>query len=134
MSKRTHECIKKRRQFTVLSWILCFGLAGFLFVYGFATKWSSASTETAEHIKKILIIWVMSILPLSILSFLVKDKIKPTIRMLNVIMSAYLIGNWFMFISGALMLFDAYVLSALIQKYKVATITNKELDRRDEEQ
>lgn len=131
-SKRTKECIKKRWQYQFLSWFLCFGIAVGLIVYGCATKWSNAETETAYHIKSLLIISIMSLLPLIILSFLIKDKMKPTIKMVNIILSAYLVANWFMYIVGVLMLIDTYFISNLIEKYKTATIANKEIDKRYE--
>ena len=129
-SERTTECIKKRRLYVILSWVLCFGICAGLFIYGFCTKWTGNNGEVSKHIKAILIILIMSILPMVILSFLVKDKIKPTIRMVNVILSAYLVANWFMFIIGGLMLIDTYLLSRLIQHYNTAVVTNKELDNR----
>ena len=129
-SERTVECIKKKRQYVILSWLLCFGICVGLFIYGFCTKWTGNNGEVSQHIKAIMIIWIMSILPMVVLSFLVKDKIKPTIRMVNVILSAYLVANWFMFIVGALMLFDTYVLSRLIKHYTTAIVANKELDNR----
>lgn len=131
-SDRTRECIRKKRLFTFLSWFLCFGVAVALFAYGFATKWNVGGDETMAHIKALLITGVIALLPVSILSLLVKDKLKPTIRMINVILAAYLVANWFMYVIGALMLFDTYVLSWLVQKYKTATIANKEIDKRYE--
>lgn len=130
-SERTRQCIKKRIGYTILSWLLCFGITIALFIYGFATKWSGSGTEVSNHIKAILIAFILSILPVCILSFLVKDKIKPTIRMINIILSAYLVANWFMFIIGALMLIDTYLITTLIEKYKIAVVTNKEIDKRE---
>lgn len=52
--------------------------------------------------------------------------------MINVILSAYLVSNWFMYIVGALMLIDTYLISGLITKYKTAVIANKEIDLRDD--
>ena len=130
-SERTRECIKKRNLYIVISWVLCFGITLGLIIYGFATKWTGSSSETAKHIKAILITWVLAILPLTLISFLVKDKIKPTVRMINVILAAYLVANWFMYIVGVLMLIDTYFISGKIKKYKTAVITNKEMDLRE---
>ena len=129
-SERTNECIKKRNMYLVLSWVLCFGTAILLFIYGFATKWTGGGGEVAEHIRALLVTGILSILPLAIISLLVKDKIKPTVRMINVIFAAYFVGNWFMFIVGAAMLFDTYYLTVKIKSYKTSIIANKELDKR----
>lgn len=131
-SERTKTCIKRRWGYQFLSWFLCFGMCVFLIVYGFATKWKGGDGEVTYHIRSLLSIAVMSLLPMIILSFLVKDKIKPTIRMINIILSAYLVANWFMYITGALMLIDTYIISGLVEKYKTATIANKEIDKRYE--
>ena len=130
-SDRTRTCIRRRWQYQFLSWLLCFGVSLALIVYGFATKWNGGTnSEVAYHIKALLTIAVIALLPMIILSLLVKDKIKPTIRMINIILAAYLVANWFMYIIGVLMLFDTYILSGLIERYKAATIANKEIDKR----
>ena len=51
--------------------------------------------------------------------------------MINVILAAYLVANWFMYIVGVLMLIDTYFISGKIKKYKTAVITNKEMDLRE---
>lgn len=131
-SERTRICIRRKRLYIFLSWFLCFGVFAGLLIYGFATKWTGGEKpEVAQHIKALLIIGVMSILPTLLLSILVKDKIKPTIRMVNVILSAYLVANWFMYIVAAFMLVDTYIISALVAKYRTAAIANKEIDRRE---
>ena len=130
-SQRTKTCIKRRNIYALSSWLLCFGVFLALIVYGFATKWTGSDNEVVNHIKAVLTIWLMALLPLILISLLVKDKIKPTVRMINVILAAYLVANWFMYIVGAFMLFDTYILSYLITKYNTAIITNKEIDKRE---
>ena len=130
-SERTRECIRKRNIYVILSWVLCFGMLAFMLIYGFATKWTGGDNEVVNHFKAILSIWLMALLPLISISFLVKDKIKPTVRMINVILAAYLVSEGFMYFIGALMLLDTYLLSHLISKYQMAIITNKEIDQRE---
>lgn len=131
MHDRTRECIRRRNIYVILSWTLCFGVATGLLIYGFSTKWAGTDSEVAHHIKAVLIIWTISLLPMLLLSLLVKDKVKPTIRMINVILAAYLVSNWFMFIIGFFMLLDTYFISGAIKKYNAAIIANKEMDKRD---
>ena len=131
-SDRTKTCIKRRWKYQFFSWFLCFGVFLGLLIYGFITKWNGGNnSEVAYHIKALLTIAFMAMLPMALLSLLCKDKIKPTIRMMNVILAAYLVANWFMYIVGAFMLFDTYVLSGLIERYKAAIIANKEIDKRN---
>ena len=130
-SERTRICIRKRWGYQFLSWLLCFGVTVGLIVYGFATKWKGGNTsEVAQHIKALLTIAAISLLPMIILSVIAKDKIKPTLRMVNIILAAYLVANWFMYIVAAFMIADTYIISGLIEKYKSATIANKEIDLR----
>lgn len=131
-SNRTKDCIRRRWKYQFFSWFLCFGICSGLLIYGFITKWNGGeNSEVAYHIKALLTIAVIAMLPMILISLLVKDKVKPTIRMINIILAAYLVANWFMYIVGAFMLFDTYVLSGLIERYKVAIIANKEIDKRD---
>ena len=130
-SQRTKTCIKRRNFYIILSWLICFGTAVALFAYGFATKWTGGpKSELAEQAKSLMITAALAFLPMFILSLAVKDKIKPTVRMINLILAAYFVGNWFMYIVGAVMLIDTYIISALIEKYKMRIIANKELDAR----
>lgn len=131
-SDRTKVCIRRRWRYQFFSWFLCFGGFLSLLIYGFITKWNGGeNSEVAYHIKTLLTIAIIAILPMSLISLLVKDKVKPTIRMINIILAAYLVANWFMYIVGGFMLFDTYVLSSLIERYKAAIIANKEIDKRD---
>ena len=131
-SERTKKCIKLKRLYICLSWFLCFGTFIIFLIVGIAIKWHASETsEAASHIKALLGLGITSILPVILLSILVKDKIKPTIRMLNVIFAAYLVANWFMYLVGAVMLIDCYIISGLIERYKTAVISNREMDKRD---
>lgn len=53
--------------------------------------------------------------------------------MINVILAAYLVANWFMYVVGAFMLIDTYIITGLIKKYNAAIVANKEMDRREPE-
>ena len=53
--------------------------------------------------------------------------------MINIILSAYLVANWFMYLMAVLMLVDTYVISGLIKKYNAAVAANKEMDKREPE-
>lgn len=133
LSERTKICIKKKRFYSFLSWFLCFGIGIALFIYGFATKWNGGeSSEVKQHIKALLIIGAIAVFPTVIMAIIAKDKIKPTLRMINIILAAYLVANWFMFLIGTFMLLDTYLVQNLIEKYKTAIIANKEIDKRDE--
>ena len=88
----------------------------------------SENKETASKLKTLIYSIGLSLLPLIVISIIVKDKIQPTLWMLNVILSNYLLGNIAMYIVFALWLINEYIILPLNNKYKLKYKIRQEID------
>lgn len=128
----TKTCKQKYILFSILSWLMCFGIAAFLIIKTLSSKQVSPEGLTMEEkFGKILYPLGVSLLITAALSIVVKDKIEPTVWMVNIILSGYLYSMDAVYIVFAIWFIDTYVLKTLIAKYKNKFIINKEIDRRD---
>lgn len=128
----------------VVSWLLCFGLFVIFVNVGvnrymtndgstmveFEERFGSLATEYVNKLKTITITALVGLIPMAVLSILVKDKFKPTIWMLNIILSNILVDSWAMYLVFVLWLIDNYVLRPLAKKYQLRYQINKEIDAR----
>ena len=132
-TERTIKCKRLGILFTALSWVLCFGLA-VAFVISFLAMNGSGSGEQSETMKEkfgtIIYGFGLSLIPMLVLSIIVKDKIRPTVWMIDVILANYLFGSWLMYIVFAIWLIDQYVIGPLGKHYRQLYTINKEIDRR----
>ena len=132
-TERTIKCKKLGILFTILSWLLCFGLAvGFIIAFvamnGSGGGENSATME--EKLGTIIYGFGLSLIPMLVLAIIVKDKIRPTVWMIDIILANYLFGSWMMYIVFAIWVIDQYVISPLGKHYRQLYTINKEIDRR----
>jgi len=132
-TERTIKCKKLGILFTILSWLLCFGLAvgfviAFLAMNGSGNGEDSATMQ--EKFGTIIYGFGLSLIPMLVLAIVVKDKVRPTVWMLDVILANYLFGSWMMYITFAIWLVDQYVIGPLGKHYRQLYTINKEIDRR----
>lgn len=132
-TERTIKCKKLGILFTILSWLLCFGLAvGFVIAFvamnGNGTGEDSATMK--EKFGTIIYGFGLSLIPMLVLAIVVKDKVRPTVWMLDVILANYLFGSWMMYITFAVWLTDQYIIGPLGKHYRQLYTINKEIDRR----
>ena len=132
-TERTIKCKKLGILFTILSWLLCFGLAvGFVIAFvamnGSGGGENSATLE--EKFGTIIYGFGLSLIPMLVLAIVVKDKIRPTVWMIDIILANYLFGSWMMYIVFAIWVIDQYVSAPLGKHYKQLYTINKEIDRR----
>ena len=132
-TERTIKCKKLGILFTILSWLLCFGLAvGFVIAFvamnGSGGGENSATME--EKFGTIVYGFGLSLIPMLVLAIVVKDKIRPTVWMLDIILANYLFGSWMMYIVFAIWIVDQYVIGPLGKHYRQLYTINKEIDRR----
>ena len=132
-TERTIKCKKLGILFTILSWLLCFGLAvGFVIAFvamnGSGSGEDSATME--EKFGTIIYGFGLSLIPMLVLAIIVKDKIRPTVWMIDIILANYLFGSWMMYIVFAIWVIDQYVIAPLGKHYKQLYTINKEIDRR----
>lgn len=132
-TERTIKCKRIGILFTVLSWLLCFGLA-VAFIISFLAMNGNGSGEQSATMKEkfgtIIYGFGLSLIPMLVLSIIVKDKIRPTVWMIDVILANYLFGSWLMYIVFAVWLIDQYVIGPLGKHYRQLYTINKEIDRR----
>lgn len=132
-TERTIKCKKLGIMFTILSWLLCFGLAvGFVIAFvamnGSGGGENSATME--EKFGTIVYGFGLSLIPMLVLAIIVKDKIRPTVWMIDIILANYLFGSWMMYIVFAIWIIDQYVIGPLGKHYRQLYTINKEIDRR----
>ena len=132
-TERTIKCKKLGILFTILSWLLCFGLAvGFVIAFvamnGSGGGENSATSE--EKFGTIIYGFGLSLIPMLVLAIIVKDKIRPTVWMIDIILANYLFGSWMMYIVFAIWIIDQYVIDPLGKHYRQLYTINKEIDRR----
>lgn len=133
-SKRTVDCKKVAVAMYILNWVLCFGLAIALVIAFLITK-DQAPTEDQETLQQKLgtIIYGigLSLIPMVVLAIIVKDKIRPTVWMIDIILANYLFGELAMYIVFAIWLLSEYVVGPVGKHYKNLYTINKEIDRRE---
>lgn len=132
-TERTIKCKRLSVVFTTLSWLLCFGLAvGFVIAY-IAMNGNGNGEDSAtmkEKFGTIIYGFGLSLIPMLVLAIIVKDKIRPTVWMLDVILANYLFGSWMMYIVFAVWIVDQYIIGPLGKHYRQLYVINKEIDRR----
>jgi hypothetical protein len=133
-SKRTVDCKKVALAMYILNWVLCFGLAIALVIAFLITK-DQAPTEDQETLQQKLgtIIYGigLSLIPMVVLAIIVKDKIRPTVWMIDIILANYLFGEIAMYIVFVIWLVSEYVVGPVGKHYKNLYTINKEIDRRE---
>lgn len=128
-SKKTKKYKKIYKTASFLSWLLCFGLTAFLLIFMLAGK--KDGTPLKELLGSYLYGFLITNIPIVVLSLMIKDKIKPVCWMINVIMSNVIFGGIAIYCVFALWLFDTYVLFNVIDVYKDKYRINKEIDDRE---
>ena len=133
-TKRTRDCKKVAIAMYVLNWVLCFGLTIALVVAFLITKEHAPSEmqETLQEKLGIIIYGIgLSLIPMIVLAILVKDKIRPTVWMIDIILSNYLFGNIAMYCVFGIWLISEYVVGPVGRHFKSLYTINKEIDRRE---
>lgn len=133
-SKRTVDCKKVALAMYILNWVLCFGLAIALVIAFLITKDQAPTEDQAslqEKLGTIIYGIGLSLIPMVVLAIVVKDKIRPTVWMIDIILANYLFGEIAMYIVFAIWLVSEYVVGPVGKHYKSLYTINKEIDRRE---
>lgn len=133
-SKRTVDCKKVAVAMYILNWVLCFGLAIALVIAFLITKDQAPTEDQATLQQKLgtIIYGIgLSLIPMVVLAIIVKDKIRPTVWMIDIILANYLFGEIAMYIVFAIWLVSEYVVGPVGKHYKNLYTINKEIDRRE---
>ena len=117
--------------FKILEWVLCYGLLLVYIIIFLAGKDPTEDGLTFEEkFGTVITTLGISLLPMIVLSIIVKDKIRPCVWMINIIASNYLLGNAAMYTTFAIWFIDTYGIANLARLYTHKYIINKELDKR----
>lgn len=126
---RTQKCKNIAIITNIVKWLLVYGTAlALVIIFLSRGRGGSENKETASKIKTLIYSIGLSLLPLIVISIIVKDKIQPTLWMLNVILSNYLLGNIAMYIIFALWLINEYIILPLNKKYKLKYKIRQEIE------
>lgn len=128
-TERTIRCKRLGVAFSVINWIMCFGLAVGLIIV-FASSIEPDNETLKEKLGTIIYGIGLSLIPLIVLAILVKDKIRPTVWMIDIILSNYLFGSAIMYVTFAIWLVSEYVIGPLARHYRQLYVINKEIDLR----
>ena len=128
-TERTIRCKRLGVAFSVINWIMCFGLAVGLIIV-FASGIEPDDETLKEKLGTIIYGIGLSLIPIIVLAILVKDKIRPTVWMIDIILSNYLFGSAIMYVTFAIWLVSEYVIGPLARHYRQLYVINKEIDLR----
>ncbi len=128
---KTKQIRNRTILFKVLEWILCYGLLlAYIIIFLAGKEPTEDGLTFEEKFGTVITTLGISLLPMIVLSIIVKDKIRPCVWMINIIASNYLLGNAAMYTTFAIWLIDTYGIANLARLYGNRYIINKELDKR----
>lgn len=145
MSDITSKYKKKAILLTILSWILCFGTAVVFLIIAInrytgnetqvmvelSGRFGDRAQEALDKAKTIIMTSFISMVPMIILSVIVKDKIRPLVWMINIILSNILLGSVAMYIVFSVWFIDEYILRLIAKRALAKYVINKEIDKRE---
>lgn len=134
-SEYTKKCAKLRNLFKLLSPVLWVGTAAFLVFVGFVLKKKPESNEENKYLviqfTNAFYVLGISVMITIILAIIAKDKVRNTVWMANILLSAYVYGTTGMYIVFAIQCLDEYVVRNLGNHYAAKALINKEIDKRE---
>ena len=133
-SEYTKKCARLRNLFKILSPVLWIGTAVFLVFVGFVLKKKPESNEANKYLviqfTKAFYVLGISVMITIILAVIAKDKVRNTVWMANILLSAYIYGTTGMYIVFVIQCLDEYVVRKLGNYYASKALINKEIDKR----
>lgn len=131
-SEYTKKCARLRNLFTILSPILWCGTAIFLVFVGFVINKKPAGENKYLTIKFTSAFYSLGISAMItvVLAIIAKDKVRNTVWMANILLSAYIYGTTGMYIVFVIQCLDEYVVRNLAKYYGSETHMNKVVDKR----
>lgn len=132
-SQRTKKYKRLSRFLNVMSWASCFALIT-IFVITLVTTPSDSETHATlrENVGNILFTLGCTLAPVIVLMLIVKDKVKPLIWMINIVLSNFIWGSIGMYIAFGLWACETYIFTPLAGKARTTYLINKEIDLRGE--
>lgn len=138
MTSTRTKLFRTKRNVTLLIDILLFmGVAAFLVIYGFCTKFkqSADSQEVNPIVEAGIAAYGALLISFAIgcvVVFFIRNKARNTVWMVNLVLSVYLFGTNGMWVILALWSVDEFVVCNLCKSYNNKLVINKEIDRREQ--
>lgn len=134
-SEYTKKCARLRNLFKILSPVLWVGTAAFLVFVGFVLKKKPESSESNKYLviqfTNAFYVLGISVMITLVLAIIAKDKVRNTVWMANILLSAYIYGTTGMYVVFAIQCLDEYVVRNLGKHYAAKALINKEIDKRE---
>lgn len=122
---------KLARFLFILNWALCFGVAITLVSLCLAgVQPDPNGVSMKEKMGTVLYGFGMSLVPVVVLAILVKDKIRPTVWMIDLILANYLYGSIGMYIVVGVWVIGEYIIAPMSKRFATLYLVNRELDKR----
>lgn len=128
-NKYTKKCKTRYILYSLLSWILCFGICAYFIIS--AINGRTPDVNLKEKYGTLLYSLVVSLGIAVILSLIVKDKVEPTVWMINIILAGYLYSMTGIYVVFGIWFVDNYGFKLLKNNYKAKYLINKEIDKRE---
>lgn len=130
MSKQTKK-YKIGRLLFILNWALCFGVAITLICMCLGgVQPDPNGVSMKEKMGTVIYGFGVSLVPVIVLAILVKDKIRPTVWMIDLILANYLYGSTGMYIVVGIWVIAEYIIMPLSKRFATLYLVNREIDRR----
>ncbi len=133
VSERTKNVAKLSKFFLFLSFLCFFGVAIFTVIACF-TRLGGGEQEgieiISEQLKSVLISTSVTIIIVTILALIIKNKVRTTVYMLSLVVNGILFKEIGMYTILGIWALDEYLFTNLHNHYKQLATINKEIDRR----
>lgn len=116
--------------FTIISWMMCFGICFAFVIVGMQRGWGSGDTNIKEKLGTIMWGFLVSLIPMAILAIIVKDRVRPTVWMVNLLLAAYLYNTGVMWMVFGGWVIDQYLITPLRKRWAAQYLINREIDKR----
>jgi len=132
-SEITKKCSKLSRLFLVLSFFCLLGVVIFTVIAVFSHiggEKEQGMQIISRELETMLVSTSITIVVVAVLAFFIKNKIRPTVYMLAIIINGILFKEVGMYVMLGVYGLDEFVFSLLHKHYHARAIINKEIDRR----
>lgn len=126
----TKNCKRKEIIFKVISYLLCFGAAAAMIIFGFATGVFGGGGPLVTKIGTIMYGFLLSIIPLVALTIIAGKKVRPLVFIVDLVVANVLFGSIGLYTMLGLWICDTYIFTPLGTRYKNLYTINKEIDKR----
>ena len=127
ISERTRK-YKWGRLLFILDWVLCFGTAlAFIITYASGAQ---GDESLKEKLGTIVYGFGAGLIPMVVLAIIVKDKIRPTVWMIDIVLANYLYGSVGMYIVLGVWFIGEYIIMPLSKRFSTLYLVNREIDAR----